>query len=551
MSYYKSFEQPNGISPVSETPSAQVVDLIKNAPVYGVTAEIFIDSVLASAHFNTPEEAFTLTNGVMASTADFNDAAFTHFSRGGSRSVYYRLNNLSAVTGFSASFLLQRKLGIQLPDRIEVFLSEDGKTWQRVKKLNVVMENGDPGISSVKVDFENTYKASWVRFEFSTYCHVWAEHLSLYGSTLVPETALTPVDDGSADERKALEVNAYTPFEALDGVHNIFLAYNCMPPEAQDEEAKLLDTYSVEEALAYLSYIDKDGVMQDTFFDGALFLPYSRYTYAQHYKSAEGWKYYVDNTFKEGRNVDAFDAAAAQIEKTLGKECKVKLFFSIFHTDPYYGEFPEKFGDIDDDGVDEDLSTFEGKRKVIKWMIDEQIKRFNAKERTNVELAGFYWFEEDITGVTPFERELLDFAQSYVHSMGYKLIWIPYYQAAGYMDWKANGFDAVAMQPNYAFSDDAPVQRLYDNARLAKKYGLCYEMEINKAENPNDCDKYKEYMQAGIDEGFMHSIKMYYQDCRAFWIAFNSKDPFIRSVYDDTYLFAKEKLVAPIRLKKD
>lgn len=79
---------------------------------------------------------------------------------------------------------------------------------------------------------------------------------------------------------------------------------------------------------------------------------------------------------------------------------------------------------------------------------------------------------------------------------------------------------------------------------------MCYEMEINTADTHYDCDRYKEYLQAGVDEGFMRAIKMYYQSGRAFHTAFTSEDPFIRSVYDDTYLFAKEKLESPMRAKE-
>ena len=547
MSVYKAFPAPDGISPVSKTPSSETVDLIAGLSPYGVATDLEIDTDLRTPHYNTPEDSFTLTNGVKASVVDYTDPAFTHFTRGGVRTVTYRLENLSAVKGFSVSVLLQRKLGIRLPERIEVFLSLDGKSWERAGQARNLIADSDPGIVNVKVEFEKTYKASWVCFEISVACHVWAEHLSLYGSTLIPDDAVIPVEDGSRAERKALDVNAYTPYEALGGVQNIVLAYNCMPPEAKDEEALRISSYTAEEALPYLGYVDREGNLRDTFFDAALFLPYARFTYSANYKSASGWRYYIDNTFADGKNVDAFDAAAAKIEKTLGKECKVKLFFSIFHTAPYYGEFPEKFGDLDGDGIDEDVTTLEGKLKVTKWMIDEQIRRFHAKERTNVEICGFYWFEEDIACDTPYEQEVLDFTKDYVHSLGYKLIWIPYYQAPGYTEWKRYGFDAAAMQPNYAFQPNTPAERLYVNARLAKKYGMCYEMEINSADSHYDCDRYKEYLQAGVDEGFMHAIKMYYQSGRAFHTAFTSEDPFVRSVYDDTYLFAKAKLEKPIR----
>ena len=64
----------------------------------------------------------------------------------------------------------------------------------------------------------------------------------------------------------------------------------------------------------------------------------------------------------------------------------------------------------------------------------------------------------------------MEYTKNYVHSLGYKLIWIPYYQAWGYDRWKENGFDVACVQPNYSFAKVANKQRLYDNADLLKKW---------------------------------------------------------------------------------
>jgi hypothetical protein len=181
-------------------------------------------------------------------------------------------------------------------------------------------------------------------------------------------------------------------------------------------------------------------------------------------------------------------------------------------------------------------------------MIDTQIARFNEKERKNLTLAGFYWFEEEINYENPHEFQVMFFVRDYLHSLGYKMIWIPYYQASGFGDWKELGFDVACMQPNYAFRTDIPKKRLYDNAALTKRYGLCYELEINDSYAPEFYDRYKEYLEVGIETGFMNTVKMYYQGGRTFYDMYMSKDPFAHSVYDDTYLFAKRKLEKPIRL---
>ena len=51
----------------------------------------------------------------------------------------------------------------------------------------------------------------------------------------------------------------------------------------------------------------------------------------------------------------------------------------------------------------------ENKIKVTKWMIDTQIARFNEKERKNLTLSGFYWFEEEINYENPHEFQVMFF----------------------------------------------------------------------------------------------------------------------------------------------
>ena len=97
------------------------------------------------------------------------------------------------------------------------------------------------------------------------------------------------------------------------------------------------------------------------------------------------------------------------------------------------------------------------------------------------------------------------------------------------------------MQPNYMFSKDATNERLYVNADLTKMLGMCVEMEINNPEDPIDAARYREYMIAGAQTGYMNSVKIYYTNGipGAFYTTCYSKDDATRALYDDTYAFAK------------
>lgn len=542
MSYYSTFDRPDGVSPICKEPSRERVDLLLGVALHGVESEAPIAENFCTAHFNTPDNAYTLTNGVMHEKLDYLDPAYTHFSGGTGRSFYYKLKNLSSVDSFSADFLHQHSVGIYLPYRFDIYLSEDGNDWKRVYQKRGFKNDCDPTTVRIEADFDASYRASWVRFDLDIHDHIWIEELSLYGCTDIT-SAKAIVDDGSCKGGDKRVVNRYPSYDELLGVHNVVLAYNGMPPEFDKDG---VGRFSVDDMVHYLGYV-KDGKIEDTFFDGVLFLPFARYTCSTLYKCADGWKYYLDNTFSEGENVDAVDKAAKIVGDALGIENNVKVFLPIFHTKPTYGEFPEKFGDLDGDGIDEDMDDINDRKKVTKWFIDENIARFSEKERNNSTLAGFYWHEESIQYNASEEMEILLYASEYVHSLGYKFIWIPYYQAWGYDNWKANGFDIACIQPNYVFQKVATRQRLYDNAEIAKKFGLCYEMEINGVTDKESIDRYKEYLEVGVEMGYMNTIKMYYQGSSDFLSASKSTDKLVRSVYDDTYLFAKEKLVKPYR----
>ena len=115
--------------------------------------------------------------------------------------------------------------------------------------------------------------------------------------------------------------------------------------------------------------------------------------------------------------------------------------------------------------------------------------------------------------------------------------------AAGFADWKSYGFDIACMQPNYVFNANSKRERLYYNAEAAKKLGLCVELEVHWEQTPEMITKYLEYLDVGVEEGYMNTVKMYYES-GAFRSACVSDNPNWRLIYDCTYKFAKERLTS-------
>ena len=529
--YYGELELETGGEPTywdsSESDYNDTLNLIAGKPV-----QIELVDALRRDHattfYNSPESNPALTDGKHASSAAYTDSAFFRFTNGEGRNLYFDLGHVSAVTGIRASFLREDGPNVKLPAGLLIYGSVDGEEWKVFRHVDSVYSEGASSIAQVDETFDKAYKVRYIRITFSVLPHVYCDEIEILGRKNV---------EGAAELSESTAVNdlypqAFITPDQFDGVENMILSYNCNPSLSSGGKT------TVEEYLPHVGYYDRDGKLADTFFDSFLFLPYAAFTGTE-YRDFTAWNTYVDNVFAEDANINALSEAVEQVSEGLGRDVRVSVFFSILYT------WPDKtsFGDVDGDGVIEDFSKAEDRKKAIKWIIDEQLSRFEAGGYDNLDLLGFYWYEEQVTYTDPHELELIRYASDYVHSLGYKLMWIPWYCAPGYTDWKELGFDMACMQPNYAFSGQATVERLYDNAETTRRLGMCVEIEIGQYDAQADILRYKEYLAVGADTGFMDAVKCYYQAGMpgAFYAAWKSADPFVNSVYHDTYLFAKGK----------
>ena len=512
----------------SESDYAQERNLIAGLPQQIEQFAPFSAEV-ATTFYNSKEDAAILTDGKFAGQAAYSDPAYFRFTGGLGRTILYDLGRESAVSSFAGSFLYELSTAVGLPRRLLIKASQNGVDWQTIHVTEAFKTSETAARVEVAEAFAQTYRARYIKFVFPVNTHVYCDELAVYGTKRIPDDAADIVAD-------AVEVAVYpdkyiTPDDFL-GVNNMLLSYNHDPASASGGKT------TAEEYMPFVGYYDRGGKLADTFFDSFLFLPYGAYVNEENGDFA-AWNAYVDNVFAEDANINALSEAAERVSEGLGRDVRVSVFFSILYT------WPDKtsFGDVDDDGVIEDFSKAEDRKKAIKWIIDEQLSRFEAGGYDNLDLLGFYWYEEQVTYTDPHELELIRYASDYVHSLGYKLMWIPWYCAPGYTDWKELGFDMACMQPNYAFSGQATVERLYDNAETTRRLGMCVEIEIGQYDAQADILRYKEYLAVGAETGYMDAVKCYYQAGMpgAFYAAWKSADPFVNSVYHDTYLFAKGK----------
>lgn len=360
-------------------------------------------------------------------------------------------------------------------------------------------------------------------------------------SLLLPIFAITP-----------LNINAAMPAaNALDGYQNLCLTYTF------DTSASDYGRFTASDFAPYVGYYDREGELIDFFFDSFLFLPCLEYGPSgglmhadlNNPSKAQDWTAYVNDTFADGYNVDALEDAFGTVKQQMGtSDKKAGVFFSIL----YPCGSATNFGKLGSYNLN--FNNQEHRKYAVKWIIDEQIRLFNESNYKNLDLEGFYWLEEFfVTYVNGFgytyDKSLFTYAAQYVHSLGLKFIWIPWYNASGYQQWSTLGFDVACMQPNLFWMDQESVDynRVSQTASLCSANGMGMEIEVDYRVFVEDeyYNRYLIYLEDGMKSGAMNSIKMYYQDrnsAAVYKSAYKSEIPKYHLIYDLTYKYAKGTL---------
>lgn len=472
--------------------------------------------------FNSPACSPELTDGKYAESANCQDPAWFRFTAGAARSILFDLGGVCAVDAVRVGALREVSSGVWLPNRVCLLLSENGSDWQTVCELTFGSEK-DNDIVRLEAELGKKYKARYAKISFSVVTHVFIDEIELFGcrngenaESIVPDSVL----DADFPDR-------FASTEQL-GAKDVLLAY--FSPDATPISKEIF--------LPHVAYME-NGAIKDTLFDSYLFLPYVRFLYEGYKKrplQKADWKRYIDAQYQQGVNMDALDAAAEEVGRALGDpDYKVSVFLSIL----YPVTEVDEFGEIN--GKNLNFSNLEDRKSALKWLIDEQLEGFFAKNYKHITLNGFYWFTEEINYSDEQLMALLRYTTDYVREKGLITTWIPYFHATGFNDWRHLGFDIACYQPNYAFNQNVPDIRLFDAAATAKLLGMCIELEVGGTE-PWHIERIKKYYAAGAITGYMKdAAHMYYQGGvpGVYYQAYISEDPILHSVYNDTYRFIK------------
>lgn len=505
--------------------------------ILGLSQEIMTDIYLdqnAERPHNAPEDTPLLTDGVTTEDVYCYNGFWNQFHRGDGRKIFYDLGHISSVSSYNIRFLHDIQYAIYYPYNVKMVLSEDGKNWYTAS--DITLSDMPEGIINVSEEFDTPYRARYVMFYFDVRVHVFIDEICVDGiKNIENANSLTslPVYNISFEGSSAKPLGYAAPnADRLGGAEDVCLIYHNIIKG---------DT---EFFLPYVAYLDKNGNVVDTLFDAYLFLPSTGSLPSggtpHSTNNASDWKYLYNELFTEGKNFDALDQTATLVKNQLGlTDYKLKVFATI----PLMDSSRVDFGDLDSDGIDEDITTLDGRLDTARKYVGMILEKFASNEYENLELCGFYWFHETITGEdVETVQAVTEMVRDEYNS---QMFWIPYFSAAGYTRWKEFGFDVGCLQPNYAFKLTVEPSRIEAAATIARHFGMCIEMELDGRELSDNrfFDKYMQYLSGGVKYGYMNDcIHMYYQSGSIFASAYHSSDARVNLIYDYTYQFIKGTL---------
>ena len=532
---FYNYELNLGESNVKVSESDDDYNKVQNlAKLEGVEFDIEHWEALAKGTSNTKMEKIgLLTDGKYHSEGkDPKDADYFMFHRGAGRHVVADLGHVMSVSSCVISFEDKRSWGMCTPPVYYISVSENGKDWVTVfAEHNPDYGKVDRGHDIRTCEFEDEYRARYVRLTFGTVpdnrtsSFVYVGEWEIWGKKNA-EKAKT------ATLNKDIVYGRYPDPEEV-GVSDILWTGI---GNTVGEHCTTYHVLTEQTAYEYMCTAGEDGKADKLLFDSFCFTTREPMNWQPERNETYSW--WLKEVYYEGLNMDAVNAARKRINEELGIEGKAKVWLAV--NCPIIGDtFNGK-----------KVSTLKDYNECLKWMVDEALKGFKAKNYEYVELMGFYWQVENMRpnlwapAAAHDTKAVIEF-NKYVHSLGYKTVWLPYYNN-NYGIWDAiyYGFDVTCWQPNYMFNDTEPT-RLKAIAELAKLYGVGIEIEIeSNKQGEESLKKYREYLGAGYEYGFMNGVNAYYQGAvpGAYTIYRNDTNEYNKAIHDETVLYIRGEL---------
>ena len=523
------------VGPRSHSPLPVGTDLALNLP-YNITTQ-WPDPTFHAVEENYPDRG-QLTDGKFASLS-LNDPQWVGFYRQYDRDITINLGKVENIHALSLDFLHDAADGIALPNQVTYSVSQDGVNWQPVGRVQASYAPGDYSIQTDSFELNNVnVNAHYVRAEFGNKLWSFVDQFSVYGYAQSNPAAPTPRGFPVRQSPPLGYMTSSNP--ASGGVNNMMLAYT-------DGHGDL-GTWTESDFAPMVADETPSGTPKSWMFDSVLFLPYPNGYFPT---TASAWSGYVQNLFTPNIQLSALDQAVAASKQALhDPNYKEKVIIAIPETDAD----PSNFGSITPGGPNLDFNpndngafqAYLDKVHAIRWYVQQVMDEWNKARFKNLQLVGFYWFQEQLDTTETYDPQLVKSTSMIVHANRKLLYWIPYYGAYGIPQWKQLGFDSVMIQPNVSFNWSIdPGQRLSEVAAMAKQYGTGMEIEAHWDVTSSDPslssiaqNRYFDYFTAANVFGMPHNtLFSYYLNSKTLVSAYQMSDPYFHQVYDNTATF--------------
>ncbi len=519
-----------------------------------VTIETHIANDRSYNEVERTDSPEVLTDGIYRA-ADYGDTGWMKFYRATGRTLTVDLEQICTVERVFTRFMQNSVAGIVAPKRISVYTSCDRTNFVKAEIISGGESPFAPSFGSenhiAEYDIRLTpIRARYVAISFDVTVNSFVDELEIYGnigSTLDERTDYCSILPEPKQE--------YLSRDALDGDTDIV----CFHAGYSPEDEKLVNN-TKDAFLPYVAYLDQKGRIADTMFDSIMFLTLQGKCPSGGNLTISGgatvigdWEALLDNYFAEEYNLNALDAATAEMKTALSLDKNYKV--SVYLTVPYPKISDIEFGDYNGDGITDKIDSYAACLAVTEWFMDEVDARFEQESFQNIELKGYFCNSEGLTRQHyDYEFDFARDAAKLMRDRGLKCVMIPYYQAAGIDSNDELMLDAMLMQPNLSFNDtlkDDPEGTMLDFAETAKQFGLGIQMEIADGVRwePDELGRYyMEYLVAASRNGLMtDTVHAYYNGAGpgVFYDCAKSSKPNMRIYYDLTYKFIKGELDLP------
>ncbi len=513
--------------------------------VEGLTYKTETGVPISSSYENQKEpeaEDMKLTDGVYGSLS-VDSEGWYKFKRGVTRSVIFDLGNISRISYVKAGFLHAKEFKVYAPRYINVWLSDDGINYGCASRYTTNYNISRLNISryDALIKLDNTFSARYIKIEICCDDNMYCDEIQVYGSY-----------DLEGNEAKVVltpDVDMSSYPQSIAGVSNIAILKN-----GYNSENPQLTEFSQSELYPYVVYLDQNGDIQGTMFDGIVFYPNdSVYPSGGNlvgkgeYKMAvmSDWEFYIEKTLSD---LNALELAVSKAYSKIGLNKKFKVFFTI----PFPKSNNQPFGDYDNDGVDEYCRTITERNAVTRWYVEKCLAEFEKSDYSYLSLGGFCWGNNEINyAETDFETELVRSANEYIQNKGYETLFLSDYLGVGFTDWKTLGFSDSVMRPNSINLEENgfDISVIKESAENSKKYQMGVNIEIPdlsvfEGDNYQKAGfNYETFLFNGKSLGYMSGLKTFeqgigapfYEFCYADWST--PKGKYMRRLYDLTFKF--------------